>query len=112
MKPAYDEEIEHRITMEILVDTYDDEDEEFMGWYYYLQNNINVPFQAKIDNGEICEVLELAAQEDCSLHEMWVIVRIFDDELSVSLENLSPIDADEETLLAIGDWQYWLAHYG
>lgn len=106
MKPAYDEEIEHRITMEILVDTYDD---EFMGWYCYLQDNINIPFQAKIDNGEICEVLELAAQEDCSLHEMWVIVRIFDDELSVSLESLSPIDADEETLLAIADW---LAHYG
>lgn len=39
-------EIENRIEMEIVVDAYD-ESERAMGWYYYLQDNLNVPFKAE-----------------------------------------------------------------
>ena len=37
------QEIENRIEMEIVVDAYD-ELERAMGWYYYLQDNLTMPF--------------------------------------------------------------------
>jgi hypothetical protein len=45
-KRERDENREHRIEMEIIVDAYDEE-EQAMGWYYYLDNTLNVPFKAK-----------------------------------------------------------------
>lgn len=39
-------EIENRIEMEIVVDAYD-QAERAMGWYYYLQDNLSVPFKAE-----------------------------------------------------------------
>lgn len=39
-------EIENRIEMEIVVDAYN-ESERAMGWYYYLQDNLSVPFKAE-----------------------------------------------------------------
>jgi len=36
----------HRIDMEVVVDCYD-RDERAMGWYYYLEGKLNVPFTAR-----------------------------------------------------------------
>ncbi|MFZ5452184.1 MAG: calcium-binding protein [Thermodesulfobacteriota bacterium] len=41
-----DEIREHRIVMEIIVDCYNQE-ERAMGWYYYLEDRLNFPFQAR-----------------------------------------------------------------
>jgi len=41
-----DPEREERITMEIVVDCYN-EAEQAMGWYYYLQDKLQVPFTAE-----------------------------------------------------------------
>ncbi|MBD2480546.1 MULTISPECIES: calcium-binding protein [Planktothrix] len=41
-----DERREERITYAIIVDAYD-EQEVAMGWYYYLNDNINFPLAAK-----------------------------------------------------------------
>jgi len=41
-----DPERDNRIGMEIIVDCYS-EDEEAMGWYYYLQDNLDFPFKAR-----------------------------------------------------------------
>ena len=41
-----DEAREHRIVMEIVVDAYD-EQERAMGWYYYLEGKLNLPFRAR-----------------------------------------------------------------
>jgi hypothetical protein len=38
----YDEIREERIEMEIIVDAYNPE-EQAMGWYYYLDNNLDFP---------------------------------------------------------------------
>jgi hypothetical protein len=40
-----DEKREHRITMEIVVDAYGPE-EQAMGWYYYLDDRMQFPFEA------------------------------------------------------------------
>lgn len=41
-----DEDREQRIQDEIIVDAYGPE-EQAMGWYYYLENNLHVPFTAR-----------------------------------------------------------------
>lgn len=41
-----DEARENRITMEAVVDAYDEE-ERAMGWYYYLDDKMKFPFQAE-----------------------------------------------------------------
>jgi hypothetical protein len=41
-----DEEREERIKMEIIVDTYSAE-EQAMGWYAYLDDTLDFPFEAR-----------------------------------------------------------------
>ena len=43
---AKDEEREERIHMEIIVDAYGPE-EQAISWYYYLEENLHVPFSAR-----------------------------------------------------------------
>jgi hypothetical protein len=45
-KPERDEAREERITMEVVVDSYD-ESERAMGWYYYLEDRLRTPFTAR-----------------------------------------------------------------
>jgi hypothetical protein len=45
MKTEINEEREHRITMEVIVDAYGPE-EQAMGWCYYLKDTIEFPFSA------------------------------------------------------------------
>lgn len=74
-----DDAREHRIDMEVIVDAYD-EQERAMGWYYYLQDKIAFPFQARciaekrsspLQRGEVVEVTGMAPEED-SEHDMLV----------------------------------------
>jgi hypothetical protein len=111
-----DEAREHRIDNEAIVDAYGPE-EQAMGWYYYLDDKITFPFQARctterstspLQEGEEVEVLEMAAEDDC-LREMFVTVRWQGRSLAVPLAQLEAIDADGDTDEAIGDWHYWVA---
>ena len=45
-RPPKDDEREERISMEIIVDVYSS-DEQALGWYYYLEEHLHVPFQAR-----------------------------------------------------------------
>jgi Calcium binding len=45
-REAKDEAREQRIEMEIIVDAYGPE-EQALGWYYYLEENLHVPFSAR-----------------------------------------------------------------
>ena len=114
-KPARDPIREDRIDNEAIVDAYGPE-EQAMGWYYYLEDRICFPFQAKylaaktvspLRKGEIVEVERLAAESACT-HDMLVLIR-HGRQMAVPLSQLSPIGADESTDEAIGDWHYWLA---
>lgn len=111
---------EERIDMEIVVDAYNDE-ERAMGWYCYLEDNLNFPFKANwVRKGrkslsaeaKEVEVLEMSSEEEC-LHDMFVEIlykdATGDDVFSARLSDIKPIDADSETQEAIADWHYWLA---
>lgn len=112
-----DEIREERITMEIIVDTYGSE-EQAMGWYYYLEENLAFPFKARcikkrsispLTVGQEFKVVKMAAEDDCML-EMFVNILWAGRTLAVPLMQLEPIVTDEKTREAIEDWHYWIAH--
>ncbi len=115
--PRRDEEREERIQMEIIVDAYTPE-EQALGWYYYLENNLRFPFTARcvaeraispLRVGDQVEVIGMPPEEDCE-HEMFVLTPWGDRRtLGVPLSQLEAVAADEQTRQAMDDWQYWVA---
>jgi hypothetical protein len=107
---------EDRIENEAIVDAYGPE-EQALGWYYYLENKIRFPFQAKcivakavspLLKGETVEVQRLAPEDACS-GDMLVLIRWQGRKMAVPLSQLTALDTDESTIQAIGDWHYWVA---
>lgn len=114
-KVKLDPEREERITMEIVVDCYDDY-ERAAGWYCYLQDELQFPFTATCIakraisplrvNDEV-EVIDMAPQDECD-HEIFVLIRWEREGLAVPLAQLKAIAADDETVQAVEDWHYWV----
>ena len=111
-----DEARERRIADEIVVDAYSEE-EQALGWYYYLEEQLAFPFKAKctserrispLEPEEVVEVIGMVSEDDC-MHEMFVEVRWQGRTFGVSLSQLEGISVDEETQEAFEDWHYWLA---
>ena len=108
-----DEERKNRIYFEIIVDAHNEEEQK-MGWFYYMQDSLNFPFQAEVPikkrKGEKViqkvEVLELTSDEDFG-SDMKVEVSYNEDIFEVPLLSLTNIVADESTVQAIEDWKYW-----
>ncbi|MFY9327766.1 MAG: calcium-binding protein [Georgfuchsia sp.] len=107
---------EHRIAMEAVIDAYN-EIERAMGWYYYLEGKLKIPFKARckakraispLKVGEVVEVVGMAPEEECEA-EMFVLITHADDRLAVPLAQLESLSKDQETEEAIGDWHYWVA---
>jgi hypothetical protein len=106
---------EHRISMEIIVDAYGP-DERAMGWYYYLDDKISFPFTAEcaasdkrtpLKLGERITVIGMAGEDYCG-SDMLVDVFWNNKTLAIPLSQIKPLDADEDSIEAIGDWRYWL----
>jgi len=115
MSAQEDKARENRITMEIIVDAYD-ETESAMGWYYYLQDKLKFPFTARckesiatspLKKGEKVEVWDMASEDVCG-HEMFVTVAWENRRLAVPLAQLAPVKADAKTKEAVEDWHYWV----
>jgi Calcium binding len=112
---AEDEEREERINMEIVVDANGPE-EQAMGWYYYLADNMNFPFSAccvarrtisPLEPGDEVDVVGMAPAKECA-HDMFVLIRWRPHELAIPLMQLEGIQVDQETQQAIEDWHYWV----
>jgi hypothetical protein len=106
---------EQRIELEIVVDAYSSE-ERAMGWYYYLEEKLGVPFQARVSKelpvsplslNEQVEVLGVAPEEVCTT-EMFVWVRQPKRKLAVPLSQLAPLGNDQTINEAVADWHYWV----
>ncbi|MFH0795897.1 MAG: calcium-binding protein [Candidatus Omnitrophota bacterium] len=106
---------ENRITNEIIVDCYNEE-EQAMGWYYYLEDKLRFPFTAKcimkrsispIRSGDIVEVIGMAPEEECQ-HEMFVNIRWQKSIIAVPLAQLDGINVRNKTRESIEDWHYWV----
>ena len=114
-RSASDDEREERITMEIIVDAYGPE-EQALGWYYYLEEKLHVPFTAKcvvqratspLRVGDEVDIVGMPPEEECE-HEMFVLTRWERGTLAVPLSQLEGVAVDEETQQAIEDWHYWV----
>ena len=115
-KPERDEAREERITMEIVVDAYG-EDERAMGWFAYLEDTLQFPFLTRcikvratspLRVGDEVEVVGMAPEDECG-REMFVEIP-WDHKrtLAVPLSQLEVVHADEETRRAVEDWHYWV----
>jgi hypothetical protein len=102
--------------MEIIVDAYGPE-EQAMGWYYSLEDQLRFPFLARcgaeraispLRVGDEVEVVGMAPEEECA-HEMFVLTRWERGTLAVPLSQLEGVAVDEQTRQAIEDWRYWVA---
>ncbi|MCH8311197.1 MAG: calcium-binding protein [Chloroflexi bacterium] len=101
---------------EIIVDAYGEE-EQALGWYYYLEDRLAFPFKAKctierrispLKPGETVDVIGMAPEDDC-MHGMFVEVRWQKRNLGIPLSQLEGVSVDGETQESIEDWQYWVA---
>jgi hypothetical protein len=115
-KPKRDPIREERIHEEIIVDAYGAE-EQAMGWYYYLEEKIHFPFQAKcivskvispLQRSGSVEVRGMAPEDTCS-GDMLVLIQWQGRTIAVPLSQLTAIDPDQSTREAIEDWHYWVA---
>lgn len=116
MTTKYNKNIEERITMEIVVDAYDQE-ERAMGWYYYLQDILKFPFIGKcvakrsispLKPNQKFTVIGIAEIEEC-MHEIFVEIELSDDEnLCVPLSQVAVVSKNQSTKIAVKDWHYWV----
>ena len=114
-QPPRDEEREQRIEMEIIVDANGPE-EQALGWCTYLEENLQFPFLTRcireraispLRVGDEVEVVGMGPEEECA-HEMFVQTPWERRTLAVPLSQLEPTVADEQTIQAVEDWQYWV----
>ena len=114
-KPKQDKKREQRIQQEIVVDAHNAE-EQAMGWYYYLEDQLGFPFRAKciapraispLRKGQEVQVVGLAPAEECE-QEMFITVTWEDRSLAVPLPQLKTTQADKATRQAVEDWHYWV----
>jgi hypothetical protein len=115
-KPRKNKEREERIAMEIIVDAYGPE-EQAMGWYYYLKDNLRFPFTAictakraisPLRVKDEVDVIRMAPEEECG-REMFIAIRWEKDGLAVPLSQLTVVDSsDDQTKQAVEDCHYWV----
>ena len=105
-----------RIHNEAIVDAYGPE-ERALGWYYYLENQLRFPFEARciatrvvspLNKGETVQVLRMAQEDACSA-DMFVLIRWQGRTMAVPLSQLAGVNVAQSTAEAIGDWHYWVA---
>ena len=110
-----DEVREERIEMRIIVDAYT-RDEQAYGWHAYLDDMMEFPFEARcisereespLKEGESVRVIGMSSAEP-TLSQQYVTVEWMDRELGIPLQQLEPIDVNDETKQAVEDWRYWL----
>ena len=115
-KVEKDEAREYRISMEAIVDAYGGQ-EQALGWYYYLDDRLQFPFQAKciearqispLIKDEIVKVTQMSPEDEC-MREMFVQIEWKDRVFGVPLAQLQPTNVDADTQEAIEDWHYWVA---
>lgn len=99
-----------------IVDAYGPE-EQAMGWYYYLENQLRFRFRAKcmlpnvastLWKGGVADILHMAPEDTCST-DMLMLIRWQGRQTAVPLSQLTQINVNKSTAEAIADWHYWVA---
>ena len=107
------EEIQERIDNEVIVDCYNDI-EIRLGWFTHMENWLQFPFSAfteiKKRDGSFerkkVDVLRMASDENFG-QDIMLEAAYTEYIFLVPMLKLIDIQAEEETMEAIEDWQYW-----
>lgn len=113
MPRKQDAERQHRIDYEIIVDCYD-EVEENMGWYYYFEENLEFPIEAiiklrKQDNKvEVVpiRIISIASKEE-EEPRLGYVLQGSDYIHSIRIEDIVKVVTNENNLQVLNDWRYW-----
>jgi hypothetical protein len=106
-------EIQNIIDYKVAVDCYD-EHEVRMGWAIYMTENLNYPFEASYLAKTVSGKTELqkttvvgayTKESDFDMHNFFVEIEFNDFLISVDLDDLKDIEADEQTLETIEVWK-------
>ena len=107
-----DEEREHRILYDIVVDAYD-EYEQNMGWYYYFEENLNfpIPIIAKLRNRKgfektHVEIVSITSEGNAPIR-LGICESNSDRIISIKLEDVISANTTDENLQILNDWLYW-----
>ncbi len=102
--------------MRAVVDAYGPE-EQAIGWYYYLENELVFPFRARcrrqkasspLKENKVYEIVAMAHVDECD-HDIYVMVDFGEDQLAVPLSQMELVgEIDNDTCEAILDWHYWV----
>lgn len=116
MKTEKDDYREDRIAMRAVVDAYGPE-EQAIGWYYYLENELVFPFRARcrrrktsspLKENKVYEIVAMAHVDERD-HDIYVMVDFGEDQLAVFLSQMEPVcEIGSDTCEAILDWHYWV----
>jgi len=111
-----DENREERISIEIVMDAHGKE-QRVMGWYYYLEHELNFPFLTRCINerafsplrvGDELDVVGMAPGDECEtemfVETLWKHKRT----LAVPLSQVNVVHGDKATRQAVEDWRYWV----
>lgn len=63
--------------------------------------------ESPLKEGETVQAVGMSSTKP-TLSQQYVTVEWMDRELGVPLEQLEPVDVNDETKQAIEDWHYWL----
>ncbi len=116
-KPKIDKVREERITVEIVVDCYN-EAERFGAWFCYLEEKLEFPFRARcvkrreispLKKGEEVEVIGMLDEGWDNPSEILVRIKWQGRKLGVPLALLEGNAVSNQTAEAIADWRYWMA---
>lgn len=109
-RSSEDSDRENRISMEVIVDCYTQE-EEALGWYYYAADNLSFPFQAVRvragSEGKPVEVVGMPSEAECAA-ALLVNIAWEGEIFAVPLSQIQAPDADAKTQQVIADWHYWV----
>lgn len=110
-----DLEIEERIYEEIIVDCYDEE-EQNTAWICYIQDTLEYPFEATItldrkdgkkDRKRVNVVRFAESKHSRGSFSLSVEVEFEEYLIPIPILDLEDVEASEESLQAINDWKYW-----
>ncbi|MEZ4668181.1 MAG: calcium-binding protein [Anaerolineae bacterium] len=114
----HNEKRERRIQDEAIVDAYGSQ-EQALGWYYYLEEQIIFPFKTPCTYShkaitfkvaELVKVLVMAGKDDCT-SDMIVIVQFQARTLGVPVAQLEPIAGEKAMTEAMTDLERGLVQW-
>ena len=105
---------EHRILYEVIVDCYDDE--ELMGWYYYMAEGLEFPIDVTVrftlKNGKTeakpAQIVHIDPKSERGNPIRLGITEPGSERMQyISPEELASADTTPENLEILNDWLYW-----